>query len=224
MTRGTPAGPAVRAPLPNRRRLRSVPRMPFRSLRLLAALALAAAVTSVACDSDDEDSGGDTAGGSDSAATETSAGTAGGEACWEAADASVVRDPAQNILTTWGSACTSNADCIAVTGDPAAICDQVAAEIYSLPGGYCTKECDVEEGGPNTVGITEIGDPDCAADGSLNCVGLPGVYQRCLKPCDGDIQCGREGYVCRQLPLVGTPEEPKGCLMYDCCGDSADAC
>jgi len=127
-------------------------------------------------------------------------------------------DGASNpIMETWGAACTTNEQCIDLLGDPAAVCD-FSAVIYELPGGYCTKPCTLPDG--NTTAVPN--DPQCSADGGVACIGVLGTFERCAIPCTDSDQCNREGYICRQLPLIAQASDPSFCLMPDCCQDTCE--
>jgi hypothetical protein len=116
------------------------------------------------------------------------------------------------IMLTWGAACTTNEDCIDLIGDPAAVCD-FEAVVYELPGGYCTKACTLPD--LDTRAVAD--DPNCSPEGGVTCLGVMGTFERCAIPCTDSQQCNREGYECRQLPLVSNPDTPSFCLMPDCC-------
>jgi hypothetical protein len=121
------------------------------------------------------------------------------------------------IMQTWGAACTSHADCVALIGDPDAICDTTAV-VFELPGGYCTKACTLPD--LETRSVPDA--PDCAAEGGVTCLGVKGTFERCGIPCTDDMQCNRGGYECRQMPLISQPEDPSFCLMPDCCQDTCE--
>lgn len=140
------------------------------------------------------------------------------EACWLEAQA-MKAAPGTSIQETWGAACKTNADCVALLGD-GAICDQMAV-IYELPGGYCTKPCTVGlPSMPNNMSSFELDDPECDPAGGVHCVGANGNYTRCAPPCTDDSQCAREGYFCRLMPSLGVDGDPTFCLMSDCCEGS----
>ena len=119
------------------------------------------------------------------------------------------------IMETWGAACTTDADCVALIGDPAAICDTMAV-VYELPGGYCTKPCVLPDAQTRSV----PDDPQCDPNGGVTCLGVMGTFERCAIPCTDSQQCNREGYECRLLPIVGMEGDPSFCLMPDCCQES----
>ena len=178
-----------------------------------------------ACPASDDTGTGDTASSNDSANTSNMTSTADETAASD--DSSVelgcaasavgeTTDGASNpIMTTWGAPCSTNQDCIDIIGDPGAICD-LTAVVYELPGGYCTKPCTLPD--PDTRSVPDS--PDCDPNGGVDCIGVMGVFERCLVPCTDDAQCNRDGYFCRALPMIGGPDDPKGCLMPDCCLDT----
>lgn len=127
-------------------------------------------------------------------------------------------DGASNpLMETWGARCSSNEHCVALLGDPAAICDTVAV-VYELPGGYCTKPCTLPD--IDTQFVPDA--PDCDPGGGVACIGSKNVFERCALTCTDDMQCNRDGYICRQLPLIAQPDDPRMCLMPDCCQDTCE--
>jgi len=153
-----------------------------------------------ACPSDDAAESGDAA-----------AATAGDEPCW-ADQVGLGSDGSSNPLQeTWGAACTSDADCVALIGE-GGIC-QFEAVIFGLPGGYCSKPCVLPD---ETTRVLEDS-PECDPNGGVACIGQKGFYEFCALVCTDDMQCTRDGYDCRQMPLIANPDDPKSCLMPDCC-------
>jgi len=118
------------------------------------------------------------------------------------------------LMETWGAPCSTDQDCITLLGDDAAICD-LEAVVYELPGGYCTKACEL----PDEMTQSVLDAADCDPAGGVACVGVKGTFERCIKTCTDDQQCERDGFICRQLPLIALPEDPRMCLMPDCCLD-----
>jgi hypothetical protein len=117
------------------------------------------------------------------------------------------------LMNMWSSACTEDADCVALLGE-GAYCEDTAV-IYELPGGYCTKPCDVP------TGMTVVlDDPACDPAGGVNCVGVDGFFEACVPSCTDDAQCNRAGYYCRQMPMIANPDDPSFCLMPDCCEET----
>lgn len=119
------------------------------------------------------------------------------------------------LMDTWGAPCSTDQDCIDLIGDPAAICDSMAV-VYELPGGYCTKPCTLPDAQTRFVMDAE----DCSPDGGVGCFGVMGMFERCGLFCTDDAQCNRDGYICRQMPLIGQEGDPRSCLMPDCCQNS----
>jgi len=119
------------------------------------------------------------------------------------------------LMMTWGASCTTDADCVALIGDPAAVCDTMAV-IYEMPGGYCTKPCSL----PDLETQAVLDDPQCDPAGGVACIGSMGTFERCGIVCTDDMQCNRDGYICRQLPLIAQPDDPRLCLMPDCCQET----
>lgn len=119
------------------------------------------------------------------------------------------------LMETWGAACTTDQDCIDLIGDPEAICDTMAV-VYELPGGYCTKPCTLPDAQTRFVENA----PECDPNGGVGCFGVMGMFERCGLFCTDDTQCNRNGYICRQMPLIGQAEDPRSCLMPDCCQQS----
>lgn len=185
-------------------------------------LALVALSLLPACPSDDTEDTAAESGPNDDTTAGTSADTSAGTADESAsADGSVMLGCAAGVtagsspeplMVTWGAACTSNEDCIDLIGDPAAVCDFTAV-VYELPGGYCTKPCTLPD--PDTRAVAD--DPNCSPDGGITCLGVMGTFERCAPPCTDSQQCNREGYECRQLPLVSMDGDPSFCLMPECC-------
>ena len=116
-----------------------------------------------------------------------------------------------DLQMTWGAACETDDDCVALLGADA-VC-LFEAVIYELPLGYCTKPCMLGDGErvlPN--------DPACDPAGGIDCIGQNLVgFQYCAPPCTDDGQCSRDGYTCRQMPMIAMAEDPSYCLMPDCC-------
>lgn len=184
-------------------------------------LALLALALPFACTTDDtDDTAGDSGSNNDSTATTASQATADESAGDDAAELGCAAniqpdttDGASNpIMETWGAACKTNADCVALIGDPEAICDTMAV-VYELPGGYCTKPCTLPD--METRAVPDAA--DCDPNGGVTCLGVKGTFERCGVPCSDDNQCNRGGYECRQMPLISQAEDPSFCLMPDCC-------
>ncbi|MCH9680430.1 MAG: hypothetical protein K0V04_03265 [Deltaproteobacteria bacterium] len=120
------------------------------------------------------------------------------------------------LMNTWGAPCSTDADCVALIGE-GAVCDTLAV-VYELPGGYCTKPCTLPDADTRFV----LDDPVCDPNGGIACIGVMGQFERCGPPCLGDMQCNRDGYVCRLMPLIGVEGDPRMCLMPDCCLDGCE--
>ncbi|HWB81982.1 MAG TPA: hypothetical protein VG755_43770 [Nannocystaceae bacterium] len=176
-----------------------------------------------ACPAEDDDSSDtqsqDSSGGPTTA--DTSAGTTDSALGCAFPEEQDTTDGATTPLQgTWGAACSVDADCVALLGDGAVCLD--AAVIYELPGGYCSKPCMLPDLDTRVV----MDDPACDPNGGIACVGSMAAFQYCAPLCTDDAQCDRDGYICRQMPLISLPEDPSLCLMPDCCGlpESAPTC
>lgn len=142
--------------------------------------------------------------------------TAGAPACPDG-DHGIGGDGAtNNLMQTWGAPCSADAECVALLGD-GAVCQDMAI-IYELPGGYCTKPCSLPDS--DTRAVPDA--PDCDPAGGVACIGQMGFFERCALLCSDDMQCQRDGYFCRQLPMIANEGDPKSCLMPDCCESSCD--
>jgi hypothetical protein len=142
---------------------------------------------------------------------ETTTTTGSGNACLDEVPSEGTDGQTEPLMERWGAACQTNEECVELLG-AGAICES-AAVIYELPGGYCTKPCDL--GG---TGVTVVPDhPDCDAEGGVDCVGQRPLFELCARPCDDSAQCDRTGYYCRQMPALAQPGDPSYCLMPDCC-------
>ncbi|PCC72260.1 hypothetical protein SAMN02745121_01460 [Nannocystis exedens] len=117
-------------------------------------------------------------------------------------------DPDPGLMGEWGHACQSDDECAAILGDKG-VCLTDILMLYSLPGGYCTKECTL----PDAMTFYEPGDPACAPDAM--CIGASGYFEACAVECTDDSDCPREGYECRLMPQIGQPGDPMFCLMTD---------
>jgi hypothetical protein len=119
-----------------------------------------------------------------------------------------------SLMDAWGAACMTDAQCEATALGAGAVCITNILGVFDLPLGYCTREC--------TVGTTEttflLDSPECDPNGGVACVGIDGSFTACAPVCENDSQCGREGYGCTIMPLIGAAGDPKFCLM------NADAC
>ncbi len=120
------------------------------------------------------------------------------------------------LQDAWGAACSNDAECVALIGDGAVCLTQ--AVVFELPLGYCSKPCVLPDA--NTRVVPD--DPMCDAAGGVACVGAKGTFEYCAKLCTDDMQCERDGYICRQMPLIAQAEDPSLCLMPDCCMGTCD--
>ena len=174
-----------------------------RGLAIGIAFALGFIVSSTACPAEDPDG------------MDTAAGT-GAVACLEGDYGNGTDGATDNVMTQWGAACSTDADCVAILGD-GAVC-QMKSVIYELPGGYCTKPCVLPDMDTRVVEDAM----DCDPNGGIACIGQKGFFERCVTLCTDDMQCGRDGYYCRVMPMIGVEGDPKACLMPDCCEDSCE--
>jgi len=120
-----------------------------------------------------------------------------------------------SIMDAWGAACETDEDCQTLLQDSAAVCDRMAV-VYELPGGYCTKPCEL----PDTTTTFVLDAPDCSPQGGVACIGQRPAYQRCARVCDSEGQCDRDGYLCRTMPAISLEGDPTVCLMPECCFNS----
>jgi hypothetical protein len=120
------------------------------------------------------------------------------------------------LMQTWGSACTTDAECVERIG-AGGVC-LVQAVVYELPLGYCAKPCMLPDQNTRVV----MDDPACDPAGGIACVGQMGTFEYCTPLCTDDAQCNRDGYICRQMPIIAQPEDASLCLMPDCCQGTCD--
>ncbi len=120
---------------------------------------------------------------------------------------------ADEIQTTWGAPCTEDSECEALLGD-GGVC-LFEAVIFELPLGYCSKTCTLPSGS-----MYSIDDPQCDPDGGVDCIGQAPLFMVCAPQCTDDTQCNRDGYTCRNFPLIASEGDPTYCLMPDCCEGS----
>lgn len=165
-----------------------------------------------ACDDGGDDTGETTTAG------ETTAGT-GAEPCgteWAEKDGVT-----ESVMDAWGAPCMEDSDCTPVLGD-GAVCISNILGVYDLPGGFCSKYCEL----PDTM-TTYIHDAvDCDPAGGVTCVGAKDLFSACIIPCANDSECGREGYGCRTMPTLASEGDPTFCLMnaLDCCTTDSGEC
>lgn len=120
------------------------------------------------------------------------------------------------LQETWGSACTTDAECIERVGEGGVCLFQ--AVVYELPQGYCAKPCSLPDS--NTRFVAD--DPACDPNGGIACTGQMGTFEYCAPLCTDDAQCNRDGYICRQMPIIAQAEDPSLCLMPECCQGTCD--
>lgn len=126
-----------------------------------------------------------------------------------------------SIMDAYGAPCNSDADCFEVLGDGSICVDNILG-VYDLPGGFCSRPCDLE----NTMTSFEHDSAQCDPNGGITCVGAQGLFTACIEECTTDAECGREGYGCRRMPTLAGPDDPKFCLMntVDCCTTDSGEC
>jgi hypothetical protein len=146
----------------------------------------------------------------DTGSADTATGDSAG-ACYEDIPGETTDGASDPLMETWGAPCTTDAECVALIGEGAECQDM--AVIYELPGGFCTKPCSL----PDTSTTFVNDDPACDPDGGVTCVGQKPIYEYCAVICSDDAQCNRDGFFCRQMPVISGPDDPTFCLMDDCC-------
>lgn len=132
------------------------------------------------------------------------------------------KDPAvPSIMEDFGAPCMTDADCEPVLGANG-VCVTDILGVYSLPGGFCSLDCDL----PDTQTSFENDSMQCDPNGGVTCVGAQGLYTSCIRECTSDLECGREGYACRTMPTLAKEGDPKFCLMntVDCCLTDSGEC
>ncbi|WP_052547437.1 hypothetical protein [Enhygromyxa salina] len=179
---------------------------------LTSCLALVLSCFVPACDGGDDSS-------DDSSDTEATSTTSGGMPCgteWAEKDGMT-----ESIMDAWGAPCMQKSDCEPMLGADAQCVSNILG-VYNLPGGFCTKYCEL----PDTM-TTFIHDAaDCDPAGGVTCVGAKDLFTACIIPCENDSQCGREGYGCRTMPTLASEGDPTFCLMNttDCCTTDSGEC
>lgn len=120
----------------------------------------------------------------------------------------------EDISTHWGSACSTDADCAHIE-DGECFLDTI--DVYEIPGGVCSKRCDLPDSGTTVV----LDDLNCDPDGGVACMGAKGVFSACLPPCTSNSQCGRAGFGCIRMPVISAAGDASFCLMNPdaCCLD-----
>jgi hypothetical protein len=167
----------------------------------------------VGCDSGDS-SEADSGASSDTDASEDSSG-GDNEAlgCAAEIEHDTTDGATEDRQMTWGAPCTEDSECVALLGTGGVCLNQ--AVIYELPQGYCTKTCVL----PPDTQYSE-NDEQCDPNGGVDCIGEAPLLQVCAPQCTDDAQCTRDGYTCRNFPLIAMEGDPTYCLMPDCCEGS----
>jgi hypothetical protein len=172
------------------------------------------------CPADEDDSDTQAESSGNSSSPSTTADSSGGEGnalgCAFPEEIDGTDGATAPLQGKWGSACTGDADC-AMLG-AGAVC-LFEAVVFELPGGYCGKPCMLPDSNTKVV----MDDPMCDPAGGIACVGAKGTFEYCAPLCTDDAQCERDGYICRQMPLISVATDPSLCLMPDCCGDPQSA-
>jgi len=182
-------------------------------MRSLSGVALAHTLTFVivttlvACPADDGDTG----------AADDTGSADGGEMCPDGDFGMGTDGQTTDVMQTWGAPCETNDECVAILGEGAECKDM--AVIYELPGGYCSKPCSLPDA--NTRVVEDA--MDCDPAGGVACIGQMGFFENCAVLCTDDAQCSRDGYFCRQMPMISAEGDPKACLMPDCCEGSCSS-
>lgn len=127
----------------------------------------------------------------------------------------------ESVMDEWGAPCMQNSDCEPILGADAQCITNILG-VYDLPGGFCSKFCEL----PDTMTTFVHDSPDCDPNGGVTCVGAKDLYTSCIIPCDTNDQCGREGYGCRTMPTLASEGDPTFCLMntLDCCSTDSGEC
>ena len=177
---------------------------------LIALLPWTIAACPAADDSETADGADDGTGAPTTAADDGTPTTAADDAMTQ--DETAAADDGGGLQQTWGAPCATNDDCVPLLGEGAECLFQ--AVVYELPMGYCSKPCSL----PNDTATVALDAPDCDPAGGVHCIGQMTVgFEYCAVPCTDNSQCTREGYECRQMPMIAQPEDPMFCLIPDCC-------
>jgi hypothetical protein len=126
-----------------------------------------------------------------------------------------------SIMDAWGAPCTSDDECVAILGTDG-VCVENILGVYDLPGGFCSKYCDLPDSSTSFIHDAEQCDPN----GGVTCVGAKDLFSACIIPCTDNNECGREGYGCRAMPTLASEGDPTFCLMstVDCCTTDDGQC
>ena len=183
-----------------------------------SSLALLLAASLVACDSGDDSESASDGYSTDSAGDGDGDGDGDGLACgeeWTEKDPMSGAEPLQPYKG-FGAPCTSDADCGEIANGNG-VCVTDILGLFEIPGGICTVlNCSP---GEDPAFPYLIDSPECDESGGVDCIGIPGAFTACLPSCTSSDQCGREGYGCRLMPLIGAVDHPSYCLMDSeaCC-------
>lgn len=178
-------------------------------------LRLVALTLAFACTPADEEETASTDPDASASDPDTSAGTADPMlACALPEEQDTTDGMTNSVQQTWGAACNTDADCVALVGE-GGVC-LVQAVVFELPYGYCAKPCEL----PDMATRVVMDDPMCDPAGGVACTGQKDIFEYCGILCSDDAQCDRDGYICRQMPMIAQPEDPTLCLMPDCCLDT----
>ncbi|MCR9161714.1 MAG: hypothetical protein ACE37F_36070 [Nannocystaceae bacterium] len=183
-------------------------------------LALPLAAGCPADDSEEGDEGSNTSGPSSESDPSSADGSeSGGDdssaalGCAAEVENDTTDGASDDLQLTWGAPCTDDAECIDLLGE-GGVC-LFEAVIYELPLGYCSKSCELPSGEKYV-----FDDPACDPNGGIDCIGLAPLFQVCAPQCTDDAQCSRDGYSCRNFPMIAEEGDPTYCLMPDCCEGS----
>ena len=126
-----------------------------------------------------------------------------------------------SVMDMWGAPCTEDSECVGILGE-GGVCVTNILGVYDLPGGFCSKYCELPD--TNTTFVHDAA--DCDPNGGVTCVGAKDLFTACIIPCESSDQCGREGYGCRTMPTLASEGDPTFCLMSpaDCCTTSSGEC
>jgi hypothetical protein len=164
-----------------------------------------------ACGDGSSDAG-DESGSESESESESGDGDGDGDGELMCGDEWAEKDPdtmAPDLMQTWGAACEIDDDCKTILGEDNAMCVVNILDVYTTPGGYCTRPCMLPDSATLYVADAE----DCDPDGGVTCLGAMGIFSVCAPPCTMHEQCTREGYGCINMPQISMQGDPKFCLM-----------
>ncbi|MBZ5708825.1 hypothetical protein [Nannocystis pusilla] len=113
----------------------------------------------------------------------------------------------QGKMSEYGHACADDDECVAILG-AGAVCLTDVLGLYELPGGYCSKLCELP---PQTPYVFD----DLTCGRGVVCIGADGYFEACAVECEANSECPRDGYECRLMPTLGLSGDPRFCLMTD---------